>query len=431
MIQSKDMNLWSKFRQSSLGQKVRLIVPQKAVNFGKHLPLAFLASIYYRFPRRNLKIIGVTGTDGKTTTVSLIYMILREAGLKTGMVSTVSAKIGDEEIETGFHVTAPDPWLLQKLLRKMKDSGMEYVILEATSHGLDQFRLWGINFEIGVLTNITHEHLDYHKTYENYLNAKAKLFKASKVAVLNKDDESYKYLDSEIQRSKDAKIVSYGIKNRADFTPQTFPFKTSLPGEYNQYNCLAAIAAVAQLKIPEEIIRQAVANFKGVIGRMEEINEGQDFKVFVDFAHTPNALKQVLSTLKARKNSQNKLIAVFGSAGFRDQTKRPLMGEIACQLADLVILTTDDPRTEGVEKIIDQIAAGCQKAGGVEGRTFYRIPDRQEAINFAVQKLARQGDIVALCGKGHEITLAIGKKELPWSEHEAARKAIKLLKKGD
>lgn len=430
--------MWSKFRQSALGKMVRGLFPQKVVNFGKHLPLAILASFFYQFPAKKLKIIGVTGTDGKTTTVNLLFHILREAGLRVAVVSTVSAKIGEAEIDTGFHVTAPDPWLLQKLFRKMVDKKVDYVVLEVTSHGLDQFRLYGLNFKIGVLTNITHEHLDYHKTYDNYLETKAKLFQHSLVAIINRDDESYKFVSAKCnssaslrKRGQSAKLVTYGIKNMADFTPKSFKFETSLPGEYNQYNCLAAIAVASQLKIPNGIIRKSIASFKGVVGRMEEINLGQDFKIFVDFAHTPNALEQVLRTLKSQNSVRQpadktqKLIVVFGAAGLRDRTKRPIMGEVACSLAQLIVLTSEDPRTEDANDIIDQIAVGCKKAGGLEGKNFYRIPDRQEAISFAINKLAQKGDIVIICGKGHEKSMCFGQTEYPWSDQEAVRKALK------
>jgi len=448
---------------------LRKIIPQAAINLGFHLPKAFFASLYYRFPARKLKIIGVTGTDGKTTTVNLIYHILNFAGKKAGVVSTVSTKIGQEEIDIGFHVTAPDPRLLQKLLREMVDEKIEYAVLEATSHGLDQNRLFGLNFEIGVITNITREHLDYHKTYENYLKAKAKLLYASKLTVLNKDDQSYNNLKLKI---KNLKLITYGIKNKADFTPEAFPFKTLLPGEYNQYNCLAAIAVASQLGISQKTIQEAVASFEGVTGRMEPVNEGQDFKVIIDFAHTPNALEEVLKTLRsqkparqaspackrlalsgrpgeaggskvplrprseASKSQKSRLIVVFGAAGLRDQGKRPIMGEIACRLADLVVLTAEDPRTEDVNDIINQIAGGCEGVGarlaevgesrrGIEGKTYFKIPDRQEAINLAIQKLAKKGDTVIICGKGHEKSMCFGEVEYPWLDQEAVKKSLR------
>jgi len=410
---------------------------RKLKNFG-HLCWVILANIYWRFPSKKLTVIGVTGTDGKTTTVHLIHHILKTAGKKVDLISTVSAP--------GLHTTTPNPWILQKLLRQMVNREVKYVVLEATSHGLDQHRLWGVKFHIGAVTNITHEHLDYHKTYRNYLQAKAKLFRGVKIAILNRDDKSFSYLNSQ-SVIRNSQLITYGIKNEADFTPKNFSFKTLLPGEYNQYNCLAAIAATLALGISPEIIRQGVASFRGVIGRMEEIDEGQNFKVIVDFAHTPNGLENTLKTLNLqlviRNRKIGRLIAVFGCAGLRDVAKRPMMGEISARLADITVLTAEDPRTEDVNKIINQIAQGCLASGAREEdlsnwfnwsnlkeKVFLRIPDRREAIRFAIQKLAKKRDIVVICGKGHERSMCYGKTEYPWSDQQEAKKALReFLKK--
>ena len=397
-----------------------------------HFFQALFSLFYFRYPAKDLKVIGVTGTDGKTTTVHLINFILKRAKKRSAFISSVGAQIGDQEIETGFHVTTPSSFSLQKLLKKIKDLNFEYVVLEATSHGLDQHRLLGCHFFIGVVTNITHEHLDYHQTFKKYLAAKAKLFRGVKFAVLNRDDESFNYLSSkckpssraQVEGAQSAKVITYGIKNKADFTPKTFPFKTSLPGEYNQANCLAAIAVAKALGFEDELIREAIRDFPGVPGRMEKIDEGQDFSLYVDFCHTPNALLQTLETLKKQSTESSQLIVVFGSAGLRDKDKRPMMGEIASQKADLAILTAEDPRTEDVNKIIKEIAEGCQKAGGIEGKTFFKVPDRKEAIKLAVNK-AKKSDLVVICGKGHEKSMCFGKKESPWSDQEEARKALK------
>lgn len=394
---------------------------QKAKNLFWHLPLAVVANFFFGFPSRKLRVIGVTGTDGKTTTVSLIHHILSENKYKAAMVSTVSAKIGEEEIDTGFHITAPDPWLLQKLLKKMVDKGIKCVVLEATSHGLDQFRLWGINFEVGVLTNITHEHLDYHKTIENYRLAKLGLLLKSKEAVINRDDPSYEFLADKLQNFKDAKIFSYGIKNKANFNLKDFPFKTSLPGDYNKLNCLAAIGATIAFGVSKNEVLNSIPTFKGVTGRLEEIKVGQKFKVIVDFAHTPNALEQVLKLLNGEKQKEKKLIAVFGAAGLRDKTKRPMMGRVANKYADFSVITAEDPRTEDVNEICNEIA------GGFSGnQDKYKImTNRGEAINFAINNLANDGDIVVICGKGHEKSMCFGTKEYPWSDQEAAKNALK------
>lgn len=403
----------------------------------KHLLESIWAVIKNRYPARHLKVIGVTGTDGKTTTTHLIYSILRKAGLLTAMVSSVAAFIGDEEIDTGFHVTTPDARFLQPFLARLVSREVKYVVLEVTSHGLDQHRVWGCNFSTGVLTNVTHEHLDYHQTFEKYLTAKGKLFRGVKMAILNRDETHFSYFK---QVAKKAKMITYGIDRHADFTPKNFQFKTKLPGKHNLYNCLAAIAATSSLGIDEEIIRRAILSFKPVKGRMEEINEGQKFRAIIDFAHTPNALERALDTLRSQLPVPNsKLIVVFGCAGLRDRVKRSMMGEIAARLGDLVVLTAEDPRTEDVNEIIGQIAKGCLRNGAIEKESrclndlnhlnketyFFRIPDRRKAIRFAIQKLAKKGDIVVICGKGHERSMCFGTTEYPWSDHQEARQALK------
>lgn len=387
-----------------------------------HFFSALLAILVFRYPARQLTVIGVTGTDGKTTTVNLIYHILITSGKKVSLISSVNALISKKQYDTGFHVTTPNPWALQKYLRQAVDKGCQFMVLEATSHGLDQHRLLGSNFALGVVTNVTHEHLDYHKTYQNYLKAKAKLFRGVKLAILNQDDKSFTYLKSVVP--KKAKLITYGLK-KGDFTPRTFKFKTSLPGEYNQYNCLAAIAVTSCLGLSNKIIKKGVSSFESIKGRLEEIDEDQDFKVFVDFAHTPNALESVLKFLEEKK--EGKLIVVFGCAGERDRAKRPVMGEISARLTDITVLTAEDPRTEDVNEIISQIARGCKKAGGIEGKTFFKVPDRAEAIKFAFKK-AKEGDIVILCGKGHEKSMCFEKTEYPWSDQETARKALRKIK---
>lgn len=384
-------------------------------------------------------VIGITGTDGKTTTATLVYKILLRAGKKAALISTVSAKIGHEEIPTGLHVTSPDPWSLQRLLKKIARRKIEFVVLESTSHGLAQYRLFGIRFLAGVMTNVTHEHLDYHQTYEKYLAAKGKLFRKVEIAILNSEDYSFSYLNS--VRPKKAKLVTYAVKKKADFTPKNFRFKTSLWGEFNQANCLAAIALTKSLGINDQAIRETIASFKGVTGRLEEINLGQNFRALVDFAHTPNGLDKALTTLSQKKKG-GRLIAVFGCAGLRDHYKRAMMGKIAGRLTDIAVLTAEDPRTEDVNKIIKEIARGCLAAGAKElmpadlpvpkkGHFFFRVPDRSEAIKFAVTKLAKKGDIVVTCGKGHEQSMCYGQVEKSWSEHQELKKALKeRLKNG-
>lgn len=385
-----------------------------------HLIIAFLAVLINGYPARKLKVIGVTGTDGKTTTSSLIYHILTTAGFKASLITSVSAKIGDKEYDTGFHVTTPDPKAVQKFIKKAVSVGSEYLVLETTSHALDQNRVFGCNYLMAVITNVTHEHLDYHKTYENYVKTKAKLFKKVKYSVINIDDKSYDYL----KKVASGQIITYGL-NRGNYNLRNFKFETRLPGTYNKYNCLAAISAAKSLRIDDSTIKKALSSFKPVLGRMDEVKNNQSasrrIKIIIDFAHTPNALEVALKTAKGMIKNNGKLISVFGSAGLRDQTKRPLMGKAASASADVIILTAEDPRTERLNDIINQIAQGIKETKV----KLYKIPNRQEAINFAIQKAARPGDVIMFTGKGHEKSMCFGNTEYPWSDYEAVQKALK------
>ncbi len=404
---------------------------QRIKNF-YHLLQAVAANIYYGWPGTKLKLIGVTGTDGKTTTTHLIYEILKTAGKKAAFISSVYAQIGNQSFDTGFHVTSPDPHLIPKYLKMAQDAACEYVVLEVTSHGLDQNRFWGQKFVVGVLTNITHEHLDYHKNYKQYVATKRKLLLRSETQVVNQDDAAFRLLKLPDKEN----LVTYGLTEKSDVNPQNFPFITRLPGNYNQYNCLAAIAVGIKLKIPSHYIRKAIRDFTGVAGRFEEIKNHKNIRIIIDFAHTPNAFVQVLSTVK--QSTAKNLIHVFGCAGLRDFSKRPIMGEISAKYADFIILTEEDYRTENLDKILDSIAQGCSKNGAVEFAVsnyqsarkakmpvFFKIKDRQAAINFAIRKLARKNDTVLLTGKAHEKSLCRGKIEYPWSEYEAVKIALK------
>mgnify|MGYP001598575892 CR=1 FL=1 len=415
----------------------------------QHFIEAVYAVVSNGYPARDLTVIGVTGTDGKTTTAHIIWSIIQESGVPTALISSVAAYIGNEEIDTGFHVTTPDPGQLQPLLVRIKKKGITHVVLEATSHGLDQHRLLGCNFKIGVLTNITHEHLDYHKTFEHYRDAKVKLFRGVKTAVLNRDDDSFSYIKSKTNPS--AEIVSYSTKQPAKLRADKVSFNwkgmefrvregrsiitltTKLIGEYNVLNILAAAGAARGIGISWEAIKEGVKRFSGITGRMERVDEGQNFATFIDFAHTPAALDSVLTLLKKLKTKNSKLIVVFGAAGERDVTKRPLMGEVAARLADFTVLTAEDSRTEDLNRIIDDITRGIRQNAKVwdgvvdwrkDGTWCIRIPERGEAIAFAVQKLARSGDILVICGKGHEKSMAYDHTEYPWSDQEAARIAL-------
>ncbi len=386
-----------------------------------HFLTALFAAFYFHFPSKKLKIIGVTGTDGKTTTSHMIYEIIKGAGKKTALISSISAIINNQSIDTGFHVTTPSPLALQKFLKRIVDSKSEYLVLEVTSHALDQNRVFGIDFEIAVLTNVSREHLDYHKTWENYLKTKAKLFENAKISVLNSDDQSF----GPVKKLAGGKIVSYAIQKKADFNLRKFPLKLKILGEYNLSNALAAVAAVSQLGISKRIIEQTLSRFENLKGRMEEVDMGQDFTVIVDFAHTPNGLEQALKTLRSKiKDQKSKLIAVFGAAGERDQLKRPVMGQVAAKYADVSIITSEDPRTEDAGDIAHQIAKGLVKERKKEGKNFFINTDRKKAIEEAV-RMAKKGDIVAAFGKSHEQSMCWGKIEYPWDEFKAVKDALK------
>lgn len=382
-----------------------------------HFIIALSAVVWFRFPSRKLVVIGVTGTDGKTTTTTLIYEILKAAGYRVSMITSVHAVIAGKSYDTGFHVTTPNAYWVQKYLREAIDHRDTHFVLEVTSHALSQYRVMGVNFDIGVLTNVTHEHLDWHKTFENYLETKLSLLYRSKVAVLNRDDNDV-YARA-LLRLQFRKFITYGIRREAKITPASFPFKTKLPGEYNKYNCLAAIAAASFLKINKNKILTAIAKFDGVPGRMEVIVK-KPFRVIVDFAHTPNAIDAVLKTVEPE--ATGRLIHVFGAAGLRDHSKRPLMGEASGRYADIIVLTEEDYRSENVEDIMNEIAKGIPLS-----KPVYRFPNRTEAIEFALRE-AKPSDLVIITGKGHEQSLCRGTTEYPWSDQKAVFKNLKKLK---
>ncbi|MBI3577734.1 UDP-N-acetylmuramyl-tripeptide synthetase [Candidatus Gottesmanbacteria bacterium] len=381
-----------------------------------HLLIAIAANVWFRFPSRKLTVVGITGTDGKTTTTTLIYEILKAAGFKTSMITSVHAVIAGKSYDTGFHVTTPTAWWVQKYLREAVNHRDTHFVLEVTSHALDQHRVFGVRFAVGVLTNVTHEHLDWHGTFQKYLKTKLTLLRRAKIAIINRDEEEpYNQAISFLQNKT---YVTYGIHHEAKVTPETFPFTTKLPGDFNRYNVLAAVAATDALGIDQKIVGKVLRTFDGVAGRMEVLQE-KPFGVIVDFAHTPNAITQVLKTV--RPATKKRLIHVFGSAGLRDSSKRPIMGNASAEFADVIVLTEEDYRTEDVNKIIDSIASGVPP-----GKELYKYPNRADAIGFAL-KLAKLGDTVIITGKGHEKSLCRGTIEYPWSDQGCVKKILKNL----
>lgn len=395
------------------------LVPQKAKNYLKHFPTAVISNLKYKSPGKKLKIIGVTGTDGKTTTTNMIYKILKDSGKKVSMISTINAVIADKEYDTGFHVTSPSSPKIQSLLKKALDGGSEYVVLETTAHALDQFRFWGIPFYGGVITNITHEHLDYFKTMEKYVLTKAKLLKGVKIAALNSEDKYFNVL----RKSTSGKIISFGMTQKSDFNPARLPLNLKIPGKYNLYNALAAASLTASLGIDLKSIKKSLENFISLEGRMQEVENKKGIKIFIDFAHTPNGLTQALSALKEIKKKGAKIISLIGAEGYRDEGKRLQLGEISAKLSDITIITSVDPRGL-LPEINKEILKGVKKGGGKIGKNAFVIDDREEAIGKAIS-LAKKGDIVGIFGKGHETSMNLdGKKELPWSDVKAVEKIL-------
>lgn len=379
-----------------------------------HLVKAVIAIKIYGNPAQSMTVIGVTGTDGKTTTATIIYSILKEAGYKTALITTVSAIIGDKEIDTGFHVSTPDSLILQSYLKKAKEMGVTHLVLEVTSHSLDQHRVYGIPFKVGVLTNISREHLDYHKTMERYMLAKAKLFKKSKTVILNKDDSSYSFFKALL---KSKKVVTYSKKD-GDVTIANSKITTSLPGEFNEYNMLAAFAATQSLGIDPNIIQKALKSVSLPEGRFDIVYD-KNFKVIIDFAHTPNSIEKLLQTIK--KVSNGSIIHVFGSAGNRDQGKRMYMGEASAKYSNCIILTSEDPRLESVSAINSMIKKGIKETIEV-----IEIEDRKNAIFHAIS-LAKKDDTVVITGKGHEKSMNLGKGEVAWSDYSVVNEALSKL----
>jgi len=410
--------------------------------------LGMLSAAWFGFPSRSLVMIGVTGTDGKTTTVSLIFNILRKAGFRAGMIGTVGAVIGGEELDTGFHVTTPDSPALQAYLARMVASGLTHCVMEVTSHGLAQQRVAGCDFDFAAVTNITREHLDYHGTFETYRAVKAGLFSGlgaaapkeavrERAAILNADDPSFPYLRGQTA----VKIVTYGRRAAADVAAREIhasadglrmtlqlgerelPLASNLRGAHNADNILAAMAVcIAGMGVDPQTAADAVAAMPGVPGRWEPIEMGQDFRAVVDFAHTPNSLRHTLQAAREIAGS-GRVIAVFGAAGLRDREKRRLMAATGVELADLTVLTAEDPRTEALEDILEEMAAGARSRGGMEGENFFRKPDRGGALRFAVRS-ARKGDVVIACGKGHEQSMCFGVVEYPWDDRQAMRAVL-------
>ena len=391
------------------------------------IALAKMAETYYDYPAKKLKMIGITGTKGKTTTAYMIRDIMNASGKKTGMIGTIYNTYGNVQIESTR--TSPESLDLQKVLKDMVDAGMEYVVMEVSSHALVLDRVYGIHFAVGVFTNLSEDHLDFHETMDNYLQAKKKLFDISDLAIINGDDIYAPKLIKMIS----CKHATFGLDNAVNLTATDLrinadfvEFKmyvnkmletihVNIPGKYTIYNSLAAIAVCSLFNCQMDAILLALANVK-VPGRSEIVPIQKTFTVMIDYAHTPSSLEAILTAVK--KHAKGRIICVFGCGGNRDEKKRPMMGEISGRLADFTVITTDNPRNESAQKIIEDIEEGMKKTRGL----YKSIENRKEAIKFAM-RIAWKNDIIILAGKGHETYQELKKKKkIHFDEREVVKK---------
>jgi UDP-N-acetylmuramoyl-L-alanyl-D-glutamate--2,6-diaminopimelate ligase len=407
-----------------------------------HRILGMIAALINGFPASKMVVVGVTGTNGKTTTVNLLTNILNEAGYKVGMTSTINFQIGDEKWTNDRKQTTLGPFELQKLLKRMVKEGCKYAVVEVTSHAITQSRVFGINFDVAVITNVTSDHVEYHGSFNNYLNTKAKLFKkvskgkrkfgVKKVFVMNADDQYFKYFDRYVADRK----ITYGFNSATVYAENivkrpegsefilhvpnnALPVSIKMPGEFNVYNTLAAASAALALQVPLEVVKGALESSSSVAGRFEHVDCGQKYAVIVDYAHTPDALENLFALY--RRLTAGKLYAVFGATGGgRDKGKRPEMGKVVSEHADYVIVTNDDPYTEDEIGIIDQVSEGVNRK---QGENFWQIPDRREAIRLALT-LAREGDCVVIAGKGAEEVIMLRGERVPWNDKKVVTQLL-------
>ncbi|WP_026485529.1 UDP-N-acetylmuramoyl-L-alanyl-D-glutamate--2,6-diaminopimelate ligase [Caldanaerobius polysaccharolyticus] len=390
--------------------------------------MARMAANFYGHPSRDFTLIGVTGTNGKTTVASAIRWVLKDMGYKTGLIGTINTVIGEKETPSAH--TTPESVDLQRIFKEMRDQGVQYAVMEVSSHSLALHRVDQCEFDVGVFTNLTQDHLDFHKTMENYMKAKLKLFKMAKKSVINVDDSYSEFFVQQANRP----LCTYGI-NGGDFMAKdivlgdsarftlchnglTVPVKFPVPGRFSVYNALAAVAAIWSLGFPVKSIVESLEKFPGVKGRCELVDCAAPYKVVIDYAHTPDGLENILRSV--REFTANRLILVFGCGGNRDRSKRPKMGEIAIKYADYVVVTSDNPRSEDPEAIISDILKGID---GVAENRYEVIVDRKEAIRRALS-IARKGDVVLLAGKGHETYQILGDRTIPFDERKIVKEIL-------
>ena len=438
---------------------MKTFLMDKIPNYNKlvipyHVLRADLAAHQYGFPGKRMRVIGGTGTNGKTSTCFLIWRMLNAAGHKTGLMTTVAWGVDklEKQIE---HMTTVDAKTLNYRMKKIADAGAEFLVLEVTSHALAQHRTFGVPIEIAVMTNVTHEHLDYHKTFENYRDAKRRLFKMAKYGVINEDDKSWAYfakdvkeyitygINSGILRAKDvrsgAQGVDYSVDDKASeekkhavddkhtrggkhASGDMLRIKTKIPGEFTVYNSLAAVAVGLKLGLSKEQISQGILALDSVEGRMNRVDLGQNFEVIVDYAHTPDAFLKVYESVVPGK--KGRIISLFGGAGRRDESTRGERGEIAAKYSDIVIITEDDSRDENPAEIAEEFVKGAEQAGFLRGKNLLVELNREKAIQMAVD-LAKKDDIVLILGKGHEKTILRATGAVPFEDLKVTEKALR------
>jgi UDP-N-acetylmuramoyl-L-alanyl-D-glutamate--2,6-diaminopimelate ligase len=426
---------------------LKKLLPQslfKRIEPTGHLLEAMLLHAINGFPARGMKVIGVTGTNGKTTTTFMIHKMLVEAGHNAGIMSTVAYGVGEDIKPQIHHMTNVPVREFIGRLKWMKAQGVDWLVLETTSHALAQNRVWGVPYSIAVMTNVTHEHLDQHGTFENYRDAKRKLFQitnkskgSKRIGIINAEDPSAELFAGDIShpitygvekgdlRAQNIKLTPGGSRYTASYEDRELRIECHIPGRFNVYNSLAAAAAGGAIGLTKEQIEKGIAALKRVEGRMDPVDEGQDFDVIVDFAHTPDSFEKLFKDL--RPVVKGKLIVLFGSAGRRDEAKRAIQGKLAGEYADEVIVTEEDDRDIDGNEIMNMIAGGAQEAGKVKDKDLFLILDRTEAINFAISR-GSEGDTVLLLGKGHEKTIERADGEHPWDEIATVRTALQNRK---
>lgn len=421
---------------------VKKLIPKSlftAVEPYGHLAEAIILNALNGFPSRGLKVIGVTGTNGKTTSSFLIYRMLHEAGYKVGLMSTVAYGVGDDIKPQMHHMTNVSVPEMMKRLKYMRCQKIDWLVLETTSHALAQHRVWGVPYSVAVMTNITHEHLAYHRTFERYVEAKRQLFKMAnrhglRIGVINADDPSANLFAATIKnpimygikqgdaQAKNVKLSPTGVSYDTVLDDQNYHIECQIPGSFNVYNSLAAVCVGHALGLSREQVEQGIAALPSVEGRMNNIDEGQNFTVIVDYAHSPDSFEKLFKDIKPVV--KGRLIVLFGSLGGGDKGKRPLQGELAGKYANEVIICEEDDRQEAPQQIMEDIAVGVEKAGKQRDKDLFMVHDRVEAINFAIKR-AKKDDTILLLGKGHEKTIEHADGEHPWDEAEEARKALK------